>query len=62
MTNGKEPLEKLLAYQVELVAEEECLKKIIANINAQTHALQVSISKYILSSACYSSRAKNTCL
>ncbi|XP_058792270.1 uncharacterized protein LOC131664863 [Phymastichus coffea] len=40
MTDG-ESLEKLLVYQQDLVAEEECIKKMIDKLNAQAHALQV---------------------
>lgn len=36
-----ESIEKLMAYQQDLIAEEECLQKLIEKINDQAHALQV---------------------
>lgn len=35
-------LERLLSYQQDLQAEEECIKQLIAKLNAQTLALHVS--------------------
>lgn len=37
----RESTEKLIAFMQDLQAEEECLRNIIAKLNAQAHALQV---------------------
>lgn len=42
----KESLEKLLVYQQDLVAEEECIKKMIDKLNTQAHALQVCVPAF----------------
>ena len=47
MASEKDSIEKLMVYQQDLQAEEECLKQIIAKLNAQAHALQVGIAKFL---------------